>query len=152
MDDDKRTLSRVAFSKSACGTCSARDQCTRTVKQHLTFPEQAVFERSEKRRTEQKEKAFHDKYRILPGIEGTMSEDTFVLGMRRVSYRRLDKTHLQHVLTATAMNLTRAMNWLTKPAKSKTRTTRLARLSRVTKYVYAAWFRPARRLRSSLVC
>ena len=126
--DDKRTVFRVAFPKSACRACSARDQCTRSVKRHLTFPEQAVFEKREQRRMEQKEKAFHEQYRIRSGIEGTMSEGAFVRGMRRARYRGLDKTHLQHVLTATAMNLTRAMNWLTKPAKSKTRTTRFARL------------------------
>lgn len=126
--DEKRTLCRVAFPKSACRTCSVHDQCTRSVKRHLTFPEQAVFEKREQRRAEQKEDTFRERYRIRSGIEGTMSEGAFVLGMRRSRYRGLDKTHLQHVLTATAMNLTRTMNWLEKPEKSKTRKTRFARL------------------------
>ena len=126
--DAKRTLFRVAFPKSACRTCPVHDQCTRSVKRHLTFPEQAVFEKREQRRAEQKEDTFRERYRIRSGVEGTMSEGAFVLGMRRSRYRGLDKTHLQHVMTATAMNLTRAINWLATPKKSKTRKTRFAKL------------------------
>ena len=126
--DAKRTLIRVAFPKSVCQACPARTQCTRSTRRHLCFPEQAVFEKREERREEQQEKAFQKRYQIRSGIEGSMSQGAFVLGMRRSRYRGLDKTHLQHVLTATAMNLTRAMNWMARPEKSKTRRSRFVRL------------------------
>jgi transposase len=126
--DEKRTRIRVAFPQSSCATCPARDACTRGKRRHLSFPEQAVFESRDQRRTEQKTIAFQQAYQRRSGVEGTMSQGAFVLGMRRTRYRGLEKVHLQHILTATAMNLTRAMNWLDRRPKSRTRKTRFGRL------------------------
>jgi IS5 family transposase len=46
-------------------------------------------------------------YRQRAGIEGTISAGVRVLHLRRSRYIGLAKTHLQHVLTAAAMNLIR---------------------------------------------
>lgn len=49
--------------------------------------------------------------------------------MRRSRYRGIEKTHLQNILTATAINLTRVVNWLTDQPLAETRTSRFATLA-----------------------
>lgn len=51
----------------------------------------------------QKTKEFKERYAKRAGIEGTISQAVYALGMRRCRYRGLAKTHLQHVLTAGAI-------------------------------------------------
>jgi Transposase DDE domain len=51
--------------------------------------------------------AFSKEYRHCAGIEGTISAGVRTLHLRRSRYIGLAKTHLQHVLTAAAMNLIR---------------------------------------------
>lgn len=46
-------------------------------------------------------------YNRRAGIEGTFSQGVRAFGLRRSRYIGLTKTHLQHVLTATAINLCR---------------------------------------------
>jgi hypothetical protein len=41
--------------------------------------------------------------------------------MRRSGYIGLARTHLQHILTATAMNLVRVSLWFSDTARAKTR-------------------------------
>jgi len=127
-EDGRRTTIRAAFPKSACQPCPVRSRCTSAQRRHVSFPPQGIFEARERRRVEQTTRAFQIDYQKRSGIEGTVSEGAFVLGMRRSRYRGLDKTHLQHVMTATAMNLTRAMNWLNTNEKSQARKTRFGRL------------------------
>ncbi|HMB08728.1 MAG TPA: transposase, partial [Isosphaeraceae bacterium] len=49
-------------------------------------------------------------------------------GLRRSRYLGLAKTHLQHVLTAGAMNLARLAAWFAGVPPEETRTSRFARL------------------------
>ena len=72
---------------------------------------------------------FRDLYRQRAGVEGTISQAAWVLGMRRSRYRGLDKTHLQNVLTAAAINLTRAVNWIVEIPLAQTRKARFAALA-----------------------
>ncbi|WP_413471076.1 transposase [Streptomyces peucetius] len=46
-------------------------------------------------------------YAVRSGIEGTINELAHGHEMRRRRYRGLDKTHVQHVLTAIAVNIER---------------------------------------------
>ena len=46
------------------------------------------------------------------GIEGTISQGVRSFGLRRARYRGEAKTHLQHVATAAAMNVSRISDWL----------------------------------------
>lgn len=41
----------------------------------------------------------------------------------------MGKTHLQFVLTAAAINLTRVVNWLSEKPRSQTRTNRFGKLA-----------------------
>ena len=71
---------------------------------------------------------FKQKYKIRAGVEGTISQAVGPLGMRRNRYRGLAKTHLQHVLTAAAMNLCRVIAWLGGSPRAVTRQSRFAAL------------------------
>ena len=63
------------------------------------------------------------------GIEGTLSQGVRAFGMRRTRYRGLDKTHLQHLAIATAINVDRLVAWFTGQPRATTRTSRFAALA-----------------------
>ena len=62
------------------------------------------------------------------GIEGTLSQAVRRSEMRRSRYIGLARTHLQHLLTAAALNLIRAVAWLIQTPRAKTRSSRFAAL------------------------
>ena len=70
-----------------------------------------------------------EKYKKRAGVEGTMSQGVRVCGMRRSRYIGLAKTHLQHIITAAALNLIRVVEWLHDPTFAQTRISRCARLA-----------------------
>ncbi len=49
--------------------------------------------------------------------------------LRRTRYIGMAKTHLQHVLTAVALNVVRIITWLLGVPLAKTRTSQFARLA-----------------------
>ncbi|MGO8946062.1 MAG: transposase [Ktedonobacterales bacterium] len=62
------------------------------------------------------------------GIEGTLSQGVRRSKLRRSRYIGLARTHLQHLLAATALNLVRAVAWLVKTPRATTRPSRFAAL------------------------
>ncbi|MFI1522682.1 transposase [Kitasatospora cineracea] len=56
-------------------------------------------------RAEQQTPERKARYVVRPGIEGTINEFAHGHGMRRCPYRGQPKAHLQHVLTAIAVNI-----------------------------------------------
>lgn len=50
------------------------------------------------------------------------------MGMRRSRYIGQEKTHLQHVATAAALNLVRSMTWFNGIPRTQTRRSAFARL------------------------
>ncbi|EST18948.1 transposase [Streptomyces roseochromogenus] len=61
-------------------------------------------------------------------VEGAIAQGLRRCGLRRSRYTGMDKTCLQHVLTATALNLIRTDAWLTQTPLAKTRTSGFTRL------------------------
>jgi hypothetical protein len=51
--------------------------------------------------------AWHKRYAVRSGVEGTVCELANGHGMRHCRYRGQPKAHLQHVLTAIAVNIER---------------------------------------------
>ncbi|MGB3544959.1 IS1182 family transposase [Rubrivirga sp.] len=121
----------VQFPKRACAACEARPRCTRseTAPRSLGLHPRAEHEAMVAAREHQKTAAFKERYKARSGVEGTISEAAFALGMRRARYRGREKTHLQHVATAAAMNLKRALAWLDGVPRSGTRVSHFARLA-----------------------
>ena len=63
------------------------------------------------------------------GIEGTFSQAVRSFDLRHTRYRGLAQTHLQHVVTAAALNLDRLVAWLQDLPRAKTRISRFAALA-----------------------
>jgi transposase len=66
--------------------------------------------------------AFKETYRHRAGIEGTHSQGTRTMGLRRSRYIGLRKTHLGHVAVAAAVTIIQLMSWLRGEAPEQTRT------------------------------
>jgi len=121
---------QVRFHKADCLACPARAQCTHsaTAPRELTLhPREAHLALAAARR-EQQRPDFKERYDKRAGIEGTISQAVCALDMRRSRYIGLAKTHLQHVLTATAINLIRVGAWLEEIPFAKTRRSPFAAL------------------------
>jgi transposase len=71
---------------------------------------------------------YKQEYAHRAGIEGTISQAVRTCEVRRSRYRGLPKTHLHHVLTATALNLLRIGMWLADEPLAQTRHARFVRL------------------------
>jgi transposase len=69
---------------------------------------------------------FKERYAKRAGIEGTISQGTRAFGLRRSRYMGQTKTHLQHMLIAVAMNLSRFVAWINGVPRSTTRTSAFA--------------------------
>lgn len=71
---------------------------------------------------------YKQEYDRRAGIEGTLSQGVRAYGLRRARYIGLAKTHLQHLMTATAINLKRIFNWLRQVPHATTRISQYAKL------------------------
>ena len=83
-------------------------------------------------RERQPTERFQEDYKRRAGLEGTLSQAAFALGMRRTRYWGLQKTHFHHLATAMAINLQRFVDWIWKIPRSKTRQSHFARLELAT--------------------
>lgn len=81
------------------------------------------------RRKEQETGAFRQCYATRAGREGTLSQGVRRMGLRRARYDGLQKIHLQHVLTAVAINLVRIDALLTGTPRGQTRRSPFASLA-----------------------
>ncbi len=122
---------QVQFRHADCRACPMRAQCTRSKAgaRELTLQPQAEHEALQAARQRQQTPEFKARYAVRAGVEGTMSQSAYALGMRRARYIGVAKTHLQHVLTAAAMNLTRAIAWIQEVPRAKTRRSAFAALA-----------------------
>ena len=122
----------VGFNSKDCRVCESLSRCTRKTTfraRHLTFPRKEECLALRTARERQQTEAFKLQYQARAGVEGLISQATVTLGMRRSRYRGRDKTHLQHVATASAINLSRAVNWLRGELKAETRISTFAALA-----------------------
>jgi len=113
-----------------CGPCPVRELCTTCGKRRrqLTVHPRAVHQAQLAARAAQDTRDFQARYALRAGVEGTIRQGVAVTGMRRARYRGLDKTRLEHVYAATALNLIRLHAWRTGHPLDRTRTSHLARL------------------------
>ena len=122
---------QARFSGKDCTTCPTRAQCTRSKASArvLTFKEQVEHEALQAARQRQKTAVFKERYKTRAGVEGTISQGARAFGLRRARYIGLAKTHLQHILIAAAINLTRAVAHLMGVPKAPTRVSHFAALA-----------------------
>jgi transposase len=95
----------------------------------LTFRPQALYLALQAARERQQTDAFKEAYAIRAGVESTISQAVRVSDLRQARYFGLPKTKLQHVITATAINVRRIVSWLIEPSLRPTQISRLAALA-----------------------
>jgi transposase len=130
-DRHGKPVIKVSFQGNDCQPCQLKQRCTKrkTGGRGLSFRPRAAFTILQKRRAFQQTNAFRDLYALRAGVEGVISQAAFTLGMRRAGYRGSAKVHFQHLMTAAAINLRRAIDWLLGIPIATTRTTQFATLA-----------------------
>lgn len=120
----------IRFPNSACCDCEDRLLCTRrkTTPRTLTLYPQKQHEALQNARQAQTTEEWQQKYDKRAGIEGTISQAVRGFGLREGRYFGLAKTHLQHILTAAAINMARLDDWFTGKKRAQTRVSRFAAL------------------------
>jgi len=119
----RKSLLHVAKSNHACAACPSRPLCTRAKRQprRLILRPQEQCEALQAARERQKTQAFKDRYAARAGIEGTISQGVRRCDLRRARYIGYARVHLQHVLTAVALNVVRLANWFAKRPRIRTK-------------------------------
>lgn len=122
---------KVSFATQDCLVCPERARCIRAKMQprSLQLQPQPQQEAIQQRRAYLESEGGRTLYKKRAGIEGTLSQGIRGFGLRRSRYRGLDKTHLQHVTSAAAMNLDRLAAWFVHRPHAQTRVSRFAALA-----------------------
>ncbi|GHO50302.1 IS1182 family transposase [Ktedonospora formicarum] len=103
---------KIKFGYATCGRCPVRSQCTKSKQRTLSVRRhEAHFALDAARKREQTEE-FKQEYAKRAGVEGVHAQGVRRMGLRRSRYIGEPRTHLQHVVTATAMNVCRLHDWL----------------------------------------
>jgi len=131
LDDVGAPRISAVFSRTDCGACAARPLCTpaKDARRSIYFHPRPEYEALNAARVRMHDPAWKQRYRVRAGVEGTLSQGVRTFGMRQSRYIGLAKTGLQQVCTATAMNVSRVVNWLDGRPRAKTRVTRFAALA-----------------------
>ncbi len=126
-----RPVVKIRFKPQDCAVCVSRKECVRSKKagRSLQIPSREMYEALEQTRRKLSSDEGRNEYKKRAGIEGTISQGVRRGTLRRSRYRGLEKTHLQEVATATAINIVRAVNFLNQETPAKTRVSRFARLA-----------------------
>jgi transposase len=95
----------------------------------LTVRPQKYHEALQAARQRQTTPEFKAAYADRAGIEGTLSQGIRMGDLRQSRYIGLAKTHLHHLLTATALNLLRVGAWLAELPRAQTRRSPFAALA-----------------------
>ena len=105
---------RIRFDGATCRACPARRACTsaKDAPRQLTVRLQAYHEALQAARHRQETTEFKAQYTLRAGVESSLSQGVRCFDLRRSRYLGLARTHLQQLLTATAMNVVRIIAWL----------------------------------------
>ena len=105
---------RIRFDGPTCRACPARPACTtaKGAPRQLTVRPQVHHEAIQAARQRQETAEFKAQYALRAGVESSLSQGTRRFDLRRSRYIGLARTHLQQLLTATAMNIVRVIAWL----------------------------------------
>jgi transposase len=120
----------IKFATRDCRPCPHRPNCTRTTlgRRMLTIRPDEQFRALQHARARQRTEEYKKESALRAGVEGTISQAVGAFGLRRARYFGFLKTHLQHVLTATALNFVRLGEWLAGTPLAKTRKSAFVRL------------------------
>jgi transposase len=133
IDNRTNEVIKIKFSTKDCQACPSLRLCTqslRHVRRTVTIRPKEQYEALQARREQESTKDFKTLYATRAGVEGTISQGVRTMGLRRSRYIGQERTHLQHVATAAAINVVRLMRWLGGVPHAKTRQSPFAQLHR----------------------
>jgi transposase len=133
LENRKNEVVKITFSITDCQPCPSRSLCThlkrsprRTITGRQELHSQAVQRARERAKTQE----FKTLSARRAGVEGTISQGVRALGLRRSRSIGQERTHLQHLATAAAMNIVRLVRWLKGTPHAQTRRSALVQLLR----------------------
>jgi len=130
---------RVRFPLRLCRSCPLHAQCTPIAAKVLILrPDEASYNALKLARSRQETPEFRKLYAKRAGVEGTVAQAVRTCEMRRARYLGSKKLRLQAFFTATAMNVLRAVQWLTGQRPTSTPVSRFAKLVASAKLLAAA--------------
>ena len=115
-DTTGNAIINLRFARADCLACARRADCTTsatsaTGPREITIRPRAQSEALQAARRYQRTPEFTARYDTRAGIEGTLAQGLRICDLRQARYVGLAKTHLQHVLTAAALNVRRLGAW-----------------------------------------
>jgi transposase len=118
------------FARRDCTPCPLRSRCTRSKQEPriIGLLPREQHEALQAGRREQTTEVFRSRYAARAGIEGTHEQAIRRCGLRQCRYIGEAKAHLQHLLTAAAINVVRLGEWWAGTPLSRTRCSRFAAL------------------------
>ena len=130
IDRFKNHVIKMKFAKADCQACPSSALCTRShpPRRTITIRPQAQHEALLAGRQREQTEQFAELYAVRAGVEGTIAQGVRSCGLRRSRYIGQARTHLQHLMTAAAMNLVRLLHWLAGEPKAATPRSAFARL------------------------
>lgn len=120
-DRRSRPVIKVKFAIGDCRACAFKTDCTTAPRRTVTLQSRERHEALVAWRAWTQTDEFRTLYAKRAGVEGTMSVGVRAFGMRRSRYFGLEKTRLQHLATASAINLLRVADWLMEKPRAITR-------------------------------
>src|SRR5205823_623849 len=105
------------FARKDCTPCPSRAQCTWSKQEPriIGLLPREQHEALQAARRAQETEEFRSRYAARAGIEGTHEQANRRCGLRRCRYIGEAKAHLQHLLTAAAINVVRLNEWWAGP-------------------------------------
>lgn len=120
------------FARQDCTPCPLRGRCTRAKREPRIIGLQARehYEALQAARRRQETAAFRETYAARAGIEATHGQAIRRCGLRHCRYIGLARTHLQHLISAAAINLVRIEDWVNGIPTAQTRCSWFAALQK----------------------
>jgi hypothetical protein len=130
IDRFKNEVIKITWATTDCQACASCATCTRSTpaRRTITIRPQAQHQALLAGRQREHTEAFTTEYAKRAGVEGTIAQGVRLCEVRRSRYVGLTRTHLQHVMTAAAMNVVRMLHWLAEMPKVTTRASPFVRL------------------------
>jgi transposase len=130
VDNRDNDVIKLKFATTDCSVCAHQADCTHSSppRRTLTIRPRDQYLALQAARARQTTEAFKEQYAARAGIEGTLSQGIRAFELRRSRYSGLARTHLQNVLTATAMNFVRVSMWFSETPRATTRQSAFQRL------------------------
>jgi transposase len=120
----------VRFSPKNCQVCPTKALCTKSKHgRKLLLQPREQYDALQQAREFAGTEEYAALYRERAGVEGTLSQASRGLGLRRTRYRGLGKTALRNVAVGAAVNATRVAAWIGGQARITQPVTRFMKLA-----------------------